>query len=141
MYAIGRLIGVAIVALLAGLSLPSGVLDPVGVPGGAYEWRMLDHDGYAWLARQVDRSGDLGGTLVLTRSATGYDARMTSSLAGGMQPFLVSVVDDRVIVYADTRLGELRLDLPRTDSVVAEWTLRSEEFGESRGRLRLQKRE
>jgi hypothetical protein len=130
-----RLAGLAIVALFAGISVPTHA--PSIDAAGEYAWRLRDHSDYAGLTRGATGTSEIAGTLVLTRSLTGYDASMTSATFAAPYPFLVSVVEDRVIVYADTELGELRFDLPSVPGVPAEWTLRTEEWGELRGRLEL----
>ena len=135
-----RLAGVAIVALVAGITVspkaPASSLDLAG----EYEWSMLDHDEFASIVRRSGGAEVVAGRLILTRSRTGYDARLTSSILAPPEPFLVTVVEDRVIVYSDTELGELRLDLPSKAGVPAEWTIRSEEWGELHGRLQVSRR-
>jgi hypothetical protein len=136
-----RLAGVALIALFAGFSVP--VHPPNVRPDitGAYEWVMLDHDQYEGLFHQWRGDGlDVAGTLVLTPSPTGYDARMTSAGKATPPPFLVTTVDDRTIVYVDTEMGELRFDVPSVPGVAAEWTLRSEAWGELHGRLEVSRR-
>ena len=136
-----RLIGVALIALFAGFSVPAHAPNVLSDITGAYDWVMLDHDQYEGLFRPWRGDGlDVAGTLVLTRSPTGYDARMTSASQATPHPFLVSTVDDRTIIYVDTEMGELRFDLPSSPGVAAEWTLRSEEWRELHGRLEVARR-
>lgn len=136
-----RLTGVAVIALFAGFSVPAHPPNARSDRTGAYDWVMLDHEQYEGLFRQWRGDGlDVAGSLVLTRSPTGFDARMTSAGGATPHPFLVSTVDDRTIVYTDTEIGELRFDLPRVPGVAAEWTLRSEAWGELHGRLEVSRR-
>lgn len=136
-----RLTGVALIALFAGFSVPAHAPNVRSDTTGAYDWVMLDHEQYEGLFRRWRGDGlEVAGTLVLTRSSTGYDARMTSARLATPHPFLVSTVDDRTIVYTDTEMGELRFDLPSVPEVAAEWTLRSEEWGELHGRLEVSRR-
>lgn len=135
-----RLAGVAIIALVAGITVaPKSSGSSIDI-AGEYAWTMLDHDEYASILRRRGTGDAVAGSLVLTRTRTGFDARMTSDMLVAAQPFLVAVVDDRVIVYADTELGELRLDVPAKPGVPAEWTIRSEEWGELHGRLQVTRR-
>ena len=133
-----RLAGMAIVALIAGVTEPSQSPASSLDISGEYDWRMLDREQYAMLDPALSESGrPVSGRLFITRSQTGYDAQMACNNAREARSFLVVVADDRVVVYAAMELGELRFDVPRTEGVDAEWTLRTPDGRSRTGRLEI----
>lgn len=133
-----RVVGMAIVALLGGVTPPAQTPHSAADMSGEYAWRMLDREQYAAFdASLPDNGRPASGRLILTRSVTGYEASMVCDSARKAKSFLVVVADDRVVVYAATELGELRFDVPRTEEVRPEWTLRASDGTLRSGRLEI----
>lgn len=132
-----RLTGMALVALIAGITEPSNPPTSSLDMSGEYDWRLLDREQYVALAPELASVRAVSGRLLLTRSEYGYDAAMACDGRRKPEPFLVVVAEDRVIVYAATELGELRFDVPASDTVQAEWTLRTSDGRLRSGRLEI----
>ena len=112
---------------------------PAPAPAGMYLWTMHDRDQYQGIVG--DAVGEVTGTLHVIARADGWDAVLTSSIGPQFYAKAVTVLDEQLLVVADTPYGELRFELAlRGDSIPASWSVTGGVVGRIAGTLGVEAR-